>query len=273
VELSDKPSSIPINQVRLIPFDRFPGKLNMAIDCYLSTKCQSNDVPIFRFYGWSPYCVSIGYHQKDDLVDFDKLEKAGLDIVRRPTGGRAIFHAEELTYSMVVPRNQIHHRVLYYFIHQIFNDALNSLGYPVELKNDNEKLGGLTHAADDFPCFTKSAQTEVQYKDKKLIGSAQKIYHGTILQHGSLLIGNEHEDLSRYLKARRDTRDSIQKEIKEKTISLNEIAKDLINPEKIIESIVNQLELARGISVNSQKLSRGELDSAQKMWTKVNEHL
>lgn len=254
----DKLPDFPIKQLRLIPFDRFPGKLNMAIDYFLSTKCQSDDTPILRFYGWSPFCVSIGYHQKDELVDFEKLEQDGYDFVQRPTGGRAILHAEELTYSVIFPRNSIHHRQLYHFFHQIFADALKALDYPVELKSDNKKLGELTHRADDFPCFTKSAQTEVQYKDKKLIGSAQKIYQGAILQHGSLLIGKKHENLPYYLKVNRKTKDFIKKEIKEKTICLNEIKKNRISPEKIIKSIINQLELVRGISVNSKKLNELE---------------
>jgi lipoate-protein ligase A len=230
-------------------------------------KCQINDPPIFRFYGWSPFCVSIGYHQKDDLIDFTRLEKDGYDFVQRPTGGRAILHAEELTYSVIIPRNSIHHRHLYYIIHEIFTDALRSLGYPAELKNDNDKLGGLTHNANDFPCFTKSAQTEVQYMDKKLIGSAQKIYAGSILQHGSLLIGNKHEDLPNYLKVDSETKNSLKKEIKEKTTCLSEIKKDCISPEKIIKSIINQLKLGRGISVKSKKITELEMDSLYKSQT------
>ena len=135
----DNPSNFPINLLRLIPFERFPGKLNMTIDYYLSMTCQRNDVPIFRFYGWSPFCVSIGYHQKDELVDFAKLDEDGYNFVKRPTGGRAILHAEELTYSVIVPRDLIHHRQLYHFIHQLFADALESLGYQVELKDDNQE--------------------------------------------------------------------------------------------------------------------------------------
>jgi lipoate-protein ligase A len=236
----------------------------MAIDYYLSMICQKNDVPIFRFYGWSPFCVSIGYHQKDELVDFSKLDEDGYDFVQRPTGGRAILHAEELTYSVIVPRYLIHHRQLYHFIHHLFADALKSLGYQVELKDDNDKLGGLTHSLNDFPCFTKSAQTEVQYNDKKLIGSAQKIYPGSILQHGSLLIGKKHEDLPDYLKTKNDVKKSLKNEINKKTICLNEIKNDRISQEKIIESIINQLELSRGISVNSKKISELEMDSLNK---------
>ncbi|GAG81974.1 unnamed protein product, partial [marine sediment metagenome] len=229
-----------------------------------SMNCQKNDVPIFRFYGWSPFCVSIGYHQKDELVDFARLVEDGYDFVQRPTGGRAILHAEELTYSVIVPRELIHHRLLYRFIHNLFSDALQSLGYQVELKDDNDKLGGLTHSVNDFPCFTKSAQTEVQYKDKKLIGSAQKIYQGSILQHGSLLIGKKHETLTDYLKVDKNVKKSLKNEINEKTICLKEIIKDPISPEKIIESIINQLELAGNISLYSKRINELEMNSLNK---------
>ena len=172
----DNHSDLPLKRFRLIPFDYFPGKINMAIDYQLSINCQHSDIPILRFYGWLPFCVSTGCHQKNEIIDFRELENDGVDFVQRPTGGRAILHAEELTYSVIIPRGSLDHRLLYRFIHQLFIDSLRSLGYPVVLKSDNEKLGGLTHHAEDFPCFTKSAQTEVQYKNKKLIGSAQRIF-------------------------------------------------------------------------------------------------
>jgi len=259
---------IPIKQLRLIPFDRFSGDLNMAIDYFLSSKCKRNDVPILRFYGWSPYCVSIGCHQKDELINFEKLKDSGYEYVKRPTGGRAILHAEELTYSVIFPRKTIHYRLLYQFVHQLFADALKTLDYHVELKTDNEKLAGLTHHANDFPCFTRSAQTEIQYLDKKLMGSAQKIYNDVILQHGSLLIGEKHEELPLYLDVDNETKYLIKKEIEKKTICLNKIKKSPISPGKIIENIINQLELVRGISVNSQKLTESEFDSSQKYKTK-----
>jgi lipoate-protein ligase A len=235
----------------------------MALDHLLALNCQPEDIPILRFYGWSPYCVSIGYHQKKDLINFVKLKQDGCDFVQRPTGGRAIFHAEELTYSVISPRNYIHHKKIYHFFHHLFAEALNAIGYPVELKTDNEKLGALTHRADDFPCFTKSAQTEVQFENKKLIGSAQKFYEGAILQHGSLLIGKKHQSLPEYLKVNSQTKENIEMEIKEKTICLVEIKKEPISQEKIIQSIINQLELVRGISVNSRKLNKLELESAK----------
>jgi lipoate-protein ligase A len=235
----------------------------MAIDHFLSEKCQQNDQPILRFYGWKPHCVSIGFHQKPDLLDLGKLKQKGIDVVRRPTGGRAIFHADELTYSIICPRKLIHHKELYRFIHNLFADSLNDLGYPVGLKTDNEKLGGLTHKAEDFHCFTKSAQTEIQIRGKKLIGSAQKIYDKTILQHGSLLFGEKHQQLTDFLNISYSEKKEISKDVKKKTICLNELKNELLSQEKIIESIINQLELVRGISVNSRTLTQTQIISAR----------
>jgi lipoate-protein ligase A len=261
---SDNHPIISFNQLQYIPYDSLPGSMNMALDHFLSEKCQQNDQPILRFYGWKPYCVSIGFHQKLDLLDLGKLKHSGIDVIKRPTGGRAIFHAEELTYSIICPRNIIHHKNLYRFFHQLFADSLHDLGYLVDLKTDNEKLGGLTHRAEDFHCFTKSAQTEIQIQGKKLIGSAQKIYDKTILQHGSLLIGNEYQRLTKFLNIPVFDKKEIEKDVKQKTICLDELKRERISQEKIIESILNQLELVRGISVNSRSLTEAEIDSAKR---------
>jgi lipoate-protein ligase A len=249
-------------QVDIIPLISLSGSMNMAIDHTLSGKSEESCIPIIRFYGWQPYCVSIGYHQKAKLLDSGKLKRDKVDVVRRPTGGRAIFHADELTYSIVCSRKQIHHKNLYSFIHQLFADSLQSLGYPVDLKTDNEKLGGLTHKPQDFHCFTKSAQTEIQIGRKKVMGSAQKIYDNSILQHGSLLIGKKHQQLTEYLNIPHSEKKKIEMEVMGKTICLSELKKEPISREKIIESIINQLELVRGISVNSRSLTAEELKAA-----------
>jgi lipoate-protein ligase A len=235
----------------------------MAIDYLLRERCAEIETPILRFYGWKPSCISIGYHQKPNLVNFNYLKEEGIDIVRRPTGGRAIFHANELTYSISCPRSIMDHKDLYYYFHKIFADALLSWDYPVNLKTDNDELGSLTHQADDFICFTKSAHTEVQFAEKKLIGSAQKLYADTILQHGSILIGKEHQRLIDFLNVSPSEKTIIESEIKNKTICLHEIKLGYISQEKIIKSILEQLELVRGISVNSRTLTDAEIESAR----------
>jgi lipoate-protein ligase A len=269
----DNISNLPFKNLQIIAFQKLSGSLNMATDLLFADGCTSESVPILRFYGWEPYCVSIGYHQKPELLDYEKLAERYVEFVRRPTGGRAIYHAEELTYSVICSRDICDHRVLYQFIHQLLADALNALNYPVEIKADDEKLAGLTHKANDFPCFTKSAQTEIQYKNKKLVGSAQKIFKHSILQHGSILIGNEHEQLVEFLKVTPQEKDILKNEIREKTTCLEDIKKVGISQEKIIKSIINQLELVRGISVNSRTLSQDEIDSAKVYINQLNESI
>jgi lipoate-protein ligase A len=262
VALSDNLPEIPFKQFQYIPFETLSGSRNMAIDYFLSENCRQDDLPVLRFYGWKPYCISLGFHQKWDLIDFDAIRRDGIEVVKRPTGGRAIFHAEELTYCIVSPGSALHHKDLYYFFHTVLADALRGMDYQVDLKTDNEKLGKITHQPNDFPCFTRSAQTEIQYNGKKLIGSAQKIYEGSILQHGSLLIGKNHQNLTRYLNVSTEEKKVIEKDIRDKTICLHEIKKEHISQEKIIKSILNQLELVRGISVNSRSLTYVEIQSA-----------
>jgi lipoate-protein ligase A len=235
----------------------------MAIDYYLSSISHEQQIPIIRFYGWEPYCLSIGYHQKTDLVDFSKLKQKGYGFVRRPTGGRAIFHAEELTYSIQIPKDLLHHQQLYLFIHEIFTHTLQDLGFVVDLKCDKETFPKLTHQAEDFPCFTKSAWSEVQYRGKKVIGSAQKIYKKSILQHGSLLIGKLHANLPHYLTIDDENRLALSSEIYDKTICLNEINSFLVTIDLLITSFLNQLELMTNISVNSLALNEHELKLAK----------
>ena len=236
----------------------------MAIDFYFASICHPYSTPILRFYGWSPKCISIGCHQRSDIINLSKLKQEGCDFVMRPTGGRAILHEAELTYSIITPKESIHHKDLYLFIHIVLSNALNRLGYPVEIKKDNEKLESLSHKPDDFPCFTKFAQTEVQYKNKKLIGSAQKLYSNAILQHGSILIGKAHEKLTLYLNIEASERKKIQKELSEKTTCLNNIKKSDISPELIMKTIINQLESMNNISLNFVDLNENELNTSEK---------
>ena len=78
------------------------GKFNMAVDFFMAR--NHLDKPIFRIYRWKPYCISLGYHQNIDEIDVEKCDKDGIDIVRRETGGRAVYHSEKITYSMIIPK-------------------------------------------------------------------------------------------------------------------------------------------------------------------------
>ena len=262
--LSDSISPPPFKHLRVIPYHSYPGHINMAVDYYLTQSCLKSGIPILRFYGWIPHCLSIGYHQNTNFVNHTALKKAAIGLVRRPTGGRAILHADELTYSIAVPLKIIDHKELYNWVHVLLATTLNHLGYPVNLKHDDEKLGNLGHKATDFACFTRSAQTEIQYMGKKVVGSAQKIYRDTILQHGSILIGNGHEAIINYLRLDPDTRHTITADFASHTACLQMINSQPISPLKLMRNTLKELDKAGQIFVNLQDISEQELQDAEK---------
>jgi lipoate-protein ligase A len=250
--------SLPI-RFRIIPHQTYPGEVNMRLDNYFASIGNEKFEPVLRFYGWKPFCISIGYHQNQNVLKLDRIRDHGYDVVRRPTGGRAIFHARELTYSIVMPASVMTHRKLYAFFHQVIAAALIELGYDVILTSGLEKLPRISQTAQDFPCFTKSAETEIQFQGKKVVGSAQKLFKSTILQHGSILLRTNHKRLHRYLDTDEKQLNKIKKEIENKTICLSEIKNDDITPEEIMTTVVKQLESVESISVYFQELCKREM--------------
>jgi lipoate-protein ligase A len=196
VDSSDK-VDIP---VEIISFKANSGAENMRIDAQMALNPRNHNRAYLRFYGWQPYCLSLGYHQDRSIIDTDALQYYGYQWVQRPTGGRAILHAEELTYCTVFPRKIISPKKLYKLLHSCIALALQNLGFAVELASESKVLPRISKAAPaDSPCFTRSAPTEIRFKGKKLVGSAQRIYPSAILQHGSILIGNKHKLLPHFL--------------------------------------------------------------------------
>ncbi len=249
--------------LRIIPFKKYDGFTNMALDAWFAEKNMQPDQMVLRFYGWQPFCISLGYHQSVKVLDINAVRKDNLEWIRRPTGGRAIFHAEELTYSIVMSRMSTHPAQLYRFMHEVFTRALNGIGIAVQLTDDNRPLPGIRQQATDFPCFSYSAKTEVQFEGKKVIGSAQKIYDKNILQHGSILLGVKHEQLVNYLKTDAHARQKILHGLKNKTVCLNKLISPGLTPVTVQQPIIKQLELIKSFLLNYEPLSDDELAAAR----------
>jgi lipoate-protein ligase A len=262
------PQSLPSLEFQVFSYKQFDGLTNMAIDHYFASNNEIKNNPIIRFYGWNPYCLSIGYHQSIKSIDKKLLMNDGYDLITRPTGGRAIFHSEELTYSIIFPKNILTQKELYYYIHEIFTKALNKFGYNVTLARNKPKLSKLKNIATDYPCFTMSAETEVEYRGKKLIGSAQKIYKNLILQHGSILIGNSHTKLSKYLIVSQSDRNNVNEDIKSKTICLSSINRNEITPQQLEEETLRQLESNENISLIYKDIEEDLIDKARNLYKK-----
>jgi lipoate-protein ligase A len=156
---------------------------------------QGLSIPCLRLYSWEPPCLSIGYAQPSFDVDQSKLKQCGWDWVRRLTGGRAILHTDELTYSVVAPLSEyrVSGGVLESFqrLSKALLAALNSLALPAEA-HPIHQAGSIQ--ANDPVCFEVPSNYEIVVAGKKLIGSAQARRKDSVLQHGTLPLWG---DLSR----------------------------------------------------------------------------
>ena len=147
--------------------------------------------PILRLYGWSPPCLSLGKHQVVEAADVDFCRSEGIDVVRRPTGGRAVLHHLELTYSVVAPLDQgPMPRPLqdaYRTLCSALVEAVRSFGIGAELTGGEVNIT-LPGPRTTVPCFEAPAGGEVVVGGRKLIGSSMRAHQGHILQHGAILL-------------------------------------------------------------------------------------
>lgn len=183
----------PVATWRLIIEDEpRTGAANMAVDESLAESVAAGDSPpTLRFYRWQPAAVSLGRHQSVADVDPDKIARQGYDLVRRTTGGRAILHTDELTYSVTAPlaEPRMAGGVMdaYLLISNGLLTGLQALGLAAEKAAGDVRAGPDVSAA----CFEVPSAYEITAGGRKLMGSAQSRRKGYVLQHGSLpLVGD-----------------------------------------------------------------------------------
>lgn len=165
------------------------GAINMAVDAALLDSVQRRGRPVLRLYTWQPACLSLGRNQRaSGIYDPGRAVAAGIDIVRRPTGGLAVLHDHELTYCILAPLTLLGGpRAAYERINRALVEALRALGVAAG-QAEGTRSRGPTHGASD-PCFQAPAPGEVVALERKLVGSAQRCERGALLQHGSILLG------------------------------------------------------------------------------------
>ncbi len=259
-----KKQTLPFKRIRIIPFAKYSGSQNMALDHLLATTMPNDGIPVLRFYGWEPFCLSLGRHQDSNKINGNALKGDGYELVRRPTGGSAVLHAHELTYSFIAPLKKIDHHQIFSLLHRILADALNNLNYEVVLEGDSISGNYLKEGEKSFACFNRSAQFEIQFKGKKLVGSAQRIYHNVVLQHGSILLDSTQNRIVKYFKANEPNLKQMGTQLHNHAIALKDIRSAGITELKIQESIVDILEKKWKISVFFQYPTKNELTNSKK---------
>lgn len=215
--------------MKFIPYEVKTGQENMQIDSDLLEYAIKNKLkePIFRLYGWSPACVSLGRNQKSDFLDMDFLKQNNIDHVRRLTGGRALLHDDEITYSYICPASILENgeNVVnsYKEISKILIDAFKKLDIELNFGGTKKVKGHMDY------CMLVSTGADLCYKNRKLIGSAQFRKEGYILQHGSILYDYDKELLEKIFKEEVDTSSIISVKEINPIISKNDIIKILSN--------------------------------------------
>ncbi len=230
----------------LIPNEPNTGKFNMDFDIKLARNCSKNNC-YFRLYQWNPYCISLGANQSLDNVNSDLACARGIDVVNRPTGGRAILHAEEITYSVIIPTDAgISAKKLYHDVSaalmtglSIYDDNLKALS----LEADQPHFPSLLQSDHGELCFGSTARNEIKYKGKKIVGSAQRKMNNALLQHGSILCGPYHRKLVDYI--RKDGATVL--DLKTTTIEISEITGASTDYQKLADCLIAGFEKSFGI--------------------------
>lgn len=171
---------------RLLDSGAADGATNMAVDHALLDRAAASDEAVLRIYGWSRPTLSLGMHERA-RISAEALAARGVDVVRRPTGGRALLHHREVTYSVTAPARGVAIRDAYRAINAILLDALRRLG----VQAVEAAPRGRTARPDGAACFAEPNHGELVVQGRKLVGSAQRREDGALLQHGSILLADD----------------------------------------------------------------------------------
>lgn len=220
--------------------------------------------PTIRLYRWKPACLSVGQAQPITDVNFTRLEQFGWDVVRRPTGGRAILHTDELTYSVIAPDK---HPIMvgtllesYQRISRALLHAMHTLNVPaisVELQNQSN----LKKVVEPV-CFEVPSNFEITCHGKKLIGSAQSRRRDAVLQHGAIPL---HGDVSRIVLAltatQLDEEEKARLRVRQRAATLEDILAKRISWEECAQAMVAGFQ-SIGIHFYPGELSATETHNA-----------
>jgi lipoate-protein ligase A len=246
--------------------------LNMAVDeAILEAHAAGEVPPTIRFYGWKPAAVSLGYFQQAAReIDLGKCRSLTIDVVRRLTGGRAVLHAAELTYSVVVRED---HPLVpetitasYCYFSQGLLAGLRRLGVDAGLTVPGAAYGQTKRRHTCAACFDASSSYEIAVDGRKLVGSAQVRKNGVILQHGSVLLDFDPCLLASLLSLpSAESRERVAAMLSQRAVALNEIMGREVTWQEVYESMTAAMGPALGVDMQLGHLSEKEQEVAGKL--------
>lgn len=243
------------------------GAWNMATDEAILDACSRGDsLPTLRLYAWEPACLSLGYAQPFGDVDIISLQMHGWELVRRPTGGKAVLHTDELTYSVITRADEprLAGTILesYNRLAQALVEALRLINLPVEMKEHKDTIEGNTNPV----CFEVPSIYEITVGGKKLIGSAQARRKEGVLQHGSLPLRG---DLTRILQVLtfpdEKTRQHAAERLLAHATTVEAALGSVLSWETVAQAFVNAFGSVLNMELQPADLSPGEKSRAREL--------
>jgi lipoate-protein ligase A len=244
------------------------GAYHMALDAYLAE--NPTEVPLLRFYSWEPFAVSIGYNQAKRIrhINTHFCDALGVDVVMRPTGGRAVFHATEITYSVVIPPGCPLFDLSVHELYRTISDAIRIGLRSASIETDIErnKLTGAPNHFGEMECFASAARFELRYNGKKIVGSAQRRTASGILQHGSILL----RDVQHVIPSVLGTESAIGNfTLDELVQSAQPLIPDCITRDKIIDALILGFEITFGCTWKTGNIGREFRDQQKHLTEKM----
>ena len=259
---------------RLLTTPPAHGVWNMAVDeAILEHTVRGDVLPTLRLYAWEPPCLSLGHAQPFTDVDMDRLQARGWEVVRCVTGGRAILHTDELTYSVTGPSDEpnLTGTVLesYNRLAEALLAAVQDLSLPVEMKEGKAESNGEPNPV----CFEVPSTYEITVDGKKLIGSAQARRKEGVLQHGSLPLTG---DLTRICQALvfpdESARETAMQRLLARATTVESVLGREVGWDTAAQAFVRAFEAQLGLKLQAGELSESELARAEELVTEKYAH-
>jgi lipoate-protein ligase A len=259
---------------------------NMALDETILQSCQrAQALPTLRVYLWKPPGVSIGYFQSlEKTVDLKKCKESHIDVVRRITGGRAVLHENEITYSLCASTkkhpelgeniNETYRKISFALLESL--KTLNVFGewvkpnrerIPIDSANSiNSLQANPLQVTEDSnfskPCFISNSRYEITVEGKKLIGSAQRRFQNCFIQHGSIPLGKGKVNLPNLL-SEENNREKMKEDLEGKSTSLEKILKRKVGYEEVISALREGFCDFFEVEMVEKDLTPDEIETAQ----------
>jgi len=239
----------------------------MAADDVVGDPLNGIVTPVVRFYCWAPSAVSLGRFQSNDAVVAELCSAEDWEIVRRPTGGRALLHHHDLSYSVILPGGSASPdqlRLIYDGVAFAQLEAFRNLG----VKADYIPRGREFHTRDNSAraklCLESRVRGELIVGERKIAAAAQRIYSKSILQHGSIPLTGDVGAIARVIPATPEMREESAATLRRSAIALDEAAGRQITPEELIQAMIPSLAARFGFKFIQSELEETELQEIKR---------